>query len=98
VSLARYDDEFVNTLERWEKHTRDPDPRNMGRRRPGSETMPEPLAAGGEQGIANLLDDGKWDSGKMVRTFARLGVTSKEHVFATQEAVSRDDQYVHVVI
>ena len=95
MSLARYDDELVNTLEGWEKHTRDPDPRNMGRRRLGSETMP---AAGGEQEIVKLLDDGKWDSGKMVRSFARLGVTSKEHVFATHEAVSRDDQYVHVVV
>jgi phosphatidylinositol-3,4,5-trisphosphate 3-phosphatase/dual-specificity protein phosphatase PTEN len=95
VSLARYDDEFVNTLEGWEKHTRDPDPRNprkMGRRRPGSEAMPNPVAADGEQGIAKLFDDGKWDSGKMVRSFARMAVINKEDVYATHEDVRREDE------
>ena len=92
VSLARYDDELVNTLEGWEKHTRDPDPQRMGCRRLFSETMPDPVGAGGEQGIAKLFYDGKWDSGKMVRSFARLGLTDKEDVYATREDVSRGDK------
>ncbi|KAJ7512033.1 hypothetical protein B0H11DRAFT_2151772 [Mycena galericulata] len=68
VSLARYDDEFVGLLEKWEAHTRGEGGR-MGRRRTGSERMDE-------QALRDVFDDkGKWDNKKMVRSFARLGAT-----------------------
>lgn len=50
--------------------------------------MPDPVAADGEQGIAKLFDDGKWDSGKMVRGFARVGALDKSDVYTTHEGVS----------
>ena len=65
VSLARYNDEFVERLQKWEKHTRHEDG-NMGRRREDSELMDG-------QDVAHLFKDGDWDKGKMVRSFARLG-------------------------
>ncbi|KAJ7716574.1 phosphatases II [Mycena maculata] len=68
VSLARYDDEFVGLLEKWEAHTRDEGSR-MGRRRKGSDQMDG-------QALRDVFDDkGKWDDTKMVRSFARLGTT-----------------------
>ena len=70
ASLARYDDQLVSTLERWERLTRD-EGGNMGRRRPGSECV-------GEEALADVFKDGKWDKGKMVRPFARLGVVRDE--------------------
>lgn len=70
ASLARYDDELVELLERWERHTRD-ESGNMGGRRPGSEHM-------GDDVIADVFKDDRWDKGKMVRSFARLGMTEEE--------------------
>jgi len=64
ASLARYDDEFVELLESWEKHTRDE--KILGCRRPGSEYM-------GDRELNRVFEDGRWDRGKMVRPFARLG-------------------------
>ncbi|KAJ7151115.1 phosphatases II [Mycena filopes] len=78
VSLARYDDQFVGLLERWEQHTRD-EGGNMGRRRKG---------AGMLDGVElrDVFDDkGKWDSSKMVRSFARLGATSNSALTKTTE-------------
>ncbi|CAA7268469.1 unnamed protein product [Cyclocybe aegerita] len=73
ASLARYDDTLVDLLEEWETHTRDSDG-HMGKRRPGSEHMKR-----GETTEEDVLNEvflsGKWDKGKMVRSFARLGVT-----------------------
>jgi phosphatidylinositol-3,4,5-trisphosphate 3-phosphatase/dual-specificity protein phosphatase PTEN len=63
VSLARYEDELVELLETWEKHTRDEN--HMSWRRPGSEHM-------GDIKLNREFEDGKWDKGKMVRSFARL--------------------------
>ena len=70
ASLARYDDALVETLERWERRTRD-EAGNMGRRRPGSERD-------GEEALGDVFKDGRWDKGKMVRPFARLGVVRSE--------------------
>ena len=67
----------------------------MGRRRPDSETMPNPVSADGEQGIAKLFDDGKWDTGKMVRSFARMAVVNKEDVYVAREDVRREDEVAH---
>ncbi|KAJ6571746.1 phosphatases II [Mycena capillaripes] len=69
ISLARYDDDFVRLLEKWELHTRD-EGGNMGRLRKDAEKLD------GET-LREVFDEkGKWDSKKMVRSFARLGATS----------------------
>lgn len=72
VSLARYDDELVELLERWEAHTRD-DGGHMGKRKKGVDHM-------GEEALSKVFEDGRWDKGKMVRSFARLGVIGKDPV------------------
>ncbi|KAJ7039826.1 phosphatases II [Mycena alexandri] len=78
VSLARYDDQFVGLLERWEQHTRD-EGGNMGRRRKETGKLD-----GVE--LREVFDDkGKWDSSKMVRSFARLGATTSSALTKTTE-------------
>ncbi|KAH7907571.1 hypothetical protein BJ138DRAFT_1137484 [Hygrophoropsis aurantiaca] len=67
VSLARYDDDMVDSLERWERHTRD-DGGHMGKRALGSEHLE------GEE-LSQFFSRGHWDAQKMVRSFARLGVS-----------------------
>jgi phosphatidylinositol-3,4,5-trisphosphate 3-phosphatase and dual-specificity protein phosphatase PTEN len=84
VSLARYDDELVETLERWERVTRAEDG-EMGVRKRGSEHQ-------GEEDLADIFKGEKWDKEKMVRTFARLGAVEKEvegKAAAASEKVSR---------
>ena len=72
ASLARYDDTLVYSLERWERRTRDDsDNGNMGRRRPGSKDECE-------EALRDVFKDGRWDKGRMVRSFARLGVARSE--------------------
>ena len=73
ASLARYDDDFVETLERWERFTRD-EGGAMGVRRKGASEME------GEGSISELFEDGRWDSKKMVRSFARMGTLKEEDV------------------
>jgi phosphatidylinositol-3,4,5-trisphosphate 3-phosphatase/dual-specificity protein phosphatase PTEN len=85
ISLSRYDDELVDTLEQWEKYTRDDT--NIGRRKPGTDSLPEDKD--GEYGIGKLFDSGKWDKGKMVRSFSRLGTSSQDDVVESKEGVSR---------
>ncbi|EJD05379.1 uncharacterized protein FOMMEDRAFT_152681 [Fomitiporia mediterranea MF3/22] len=70
VSLARYNDELVELLERWEHHTRAEDG-NMGKRRLGTEYM-----AG--TALREIFTDGKWDKSKMIRSFARLGASDSK--------------------
>ena len=65
ASLARYDDELIELLETWERHTRNE--KHFGWRRTGSEQM-------GDANLDQLFEDGKWDKGKMIRSFAGLGV------------------------
>jgi len=65
ASLARYDDEFVDKLEVWERRTRD-ESGHLGRRKHGSEH-------GEDEELGDLFVDQKWDKGKMVRSFARMG-------------------------
>ncbi|KAI0341469.1 phosphatases II [Trametopsis cervina] len=72
ISLARYDDELVETLERWERTTRTEN-EDMGLRKKGSEHS-------GDDDISQLFASNKWDKGKMVRTFARLGTAVKDDV------------------
>ncbi|TFK49457.1 hypothetical protein OE88DRAFT_1633023 [Heliocybe sulcata] len=72
VSLARYDDEFVETLEEWEKASRSEDG-DLGKRRKGI------VETEGKE-LSELFKDGKWDQVKMVRSFARLGLPKPEEV------------------
>ncbi|EKM56934.1 uncharacterized protein PHACADRAFT_93074 [Phanerochaete carnosa HHB-10118-sp] len=72
ASLARYDDELVDTLEWWERTTR-VDDGNMGVRKPGSQHQPD-----GE--LTDMFATAKWDKGKMVRPFARLGTVNGDGV------------------
>jgi len=65
ASLARYDDEFVEKLEVWEWRTRD-ESGHLGRRKHGSEHCDD-------EKLGDLFVDQKWDKGKMVRSFARMG-------------------------
>ena len=74
ASLARYDDEFVDTLEEWERYTRD-ERGAMGVRRKGMGVD----VMGGEA-IADLFKDDRWDGQKMVRSFARMGTLKDEDV------------------
>ncbi|KAJ3862635.1 phosphatases II [Lentinula novae-zelandiae] len=74
VSLARYDDDFVETLERWERYTRmdsGSDQGYMGRREPGKDHF-------GKESLGKLFVDGRWDSKKMVRSFARMGAPGEQ--------------------
>ncbi|KAL5514191.1 hypothetical protein ACEPAG_2279 [Sanghuangporus baumii] len=66
VSLARYNDSFVEMLERWERLTRSEDG-NFALRRKDSDYMSEDGA------LREIFADGKWDKGKMIRSFTRLG-------------------------
>ncbi|TDL24633.1 phosphatases II [Rickenella mellea] len=67
VSLARYDDDFVDILEKWEKHSRAEDG-SMCKRRKGSTHLDE-------QALSDLFSDGRWDKQKMIRSFMRMGDT-----------------------
>ncbi len=78
ASLAHYDDEFVDTLQEWEYYTRD-EGGAMGVRRPGSGATPQ------NEYIDNLFEDlyderRTWDTKKMVRSFARMGMLQDEDV------------------
>ncbi|KAL1660126.1 hypothetical protein GGF50DRAFT_63836 [Schizophyllum commune] len=75
ASLARYDDDFVKTLEEWERHTRG---NNIGERRAGSEHL-------GEDELRSIFADGKWDKGKMVRSFARMGILGEDAISKSGE-------------
>ncbi|KAF5373961.1 hypothetical protein D9758_000712 [Tetrapyrgos nigripes] len=81
VSLARYDDDFVEMLERWERYTRDDSVNdglgNMGRRRAGSEHF-------GNEVVSEMFKEGKWDSQKMVRSFARMGILDENAVVKSE--------------
>lgn len=75
ISLARYEDPFVDVLEEWERKTRG---KNIGKRKSG--VGDEQVIADNEDkvvdvGVHGIFNDGKWDSGKMVKSFARMGET-----------------------
>lgn len=73
ISLARYEDPFVEVLEEWERKTRG---KTIGKRnsRVGEEdVVADTEDKGVDVGVHGLFDEGKWDSGKMVKSFARMG-------------------------
>ncbi|KAH9896956.1 phosphatases II [Cubamyces lactineus] len=78
ASLARYDDEFVEALEEWERHTRD-EGGNMGVRRKGADQIEG-------QAFADLVRKGEFDSKKMVRSFARMGTLRDEDIQKEESA------------
>ena len=74
ASLARYDDALVDTLERWERWSRDAaSAGGMGKLRAGGDVMHgEAEGTYGEERLRNLFVGDKWDGKKMVRSFARM--------------------------
>lgn len=80
ASLARYDDELVGTLEKWECATRAEND-DVGRSREESERLTSADEKTEKQGaFASTFRDGRWDNGKMVRGFARFGAVGSEGV------------------
>ena len=77
MSLARYDDELVDLLESWERHTRD-ESGHMGLRKPGSGHK-------GDDELEDIFKTQKWDEKKMVRSFARLGTSGGARGEETRE-------------
>ncbi|KAJ4468784.1 phosphatases II [Lentinula aciculospora] len=76
VSVARYDDDLVETLERWERYTRMNSKSGqgyMGRRGSGTDHF-------GKEILGELFTDGRWDNKKMVRSFARMGALGERSV------------------
>jgi phosphatidylinositol-3,4,5-trisphosphate 3-phosphatase/dual-specificity protein phosphatase PTEN len=63
ASLARYNDEFVSELEEWERNTRDG--QNLGKSR---DSVRE----------GSMFENGKWDTEKMVNSFARMSAEEVE--------------------
>ncbi|PIL27597.1 hypothetical protein GSI_10748 [Ganoderma sinense ZZ0214-1] len=91
ASLARYDDEFVDTLEEWERYTRDEGTGGaMGVRssRKGAEEM-------GGEAITDLFKDDRWDGQKMVRSFARMSTLKDEDV---RKEVSEEDGKIETLV
>ncbi|KAH8083341.1 phosphatases II [Cristinia sonorae] len=87
VSLARYDDDLVEELEKWEKQTRSEDG-DLGRRKFESEHMDG-------NALSDLFADDKWDRGKMVRSFARLGTHGEGSV--TQQTTNDEKAVTHML-
>lgn len=72
ASLARYDDALVDTLERWERWSRDAAPAGgMGILRAGGNVM-HGEGEDGQERLRELFVTDKWDGKKMVRSFARM--------------------------
>lgn len=65
ISLARYDDEFVEELETWERLTRD----EQGHL--GKGCKDDRFHEG--KSVTQIFKDNRWDKSKMIRSFARLG-------------------------
>lgn len=90
VSLARYDDAFVEMLERWEKRTRDADGRmgKMGHGMGHSE-LDEIRRANGDRTIREEFgSEGRWDKEKMVRSFARMGLHGRLSTIEAEDKVT----------
>ncbi|PPQ66952.1 hypothetical protein CVT26_009983 [Gymnopilus dilepis] len=78
ASLARYDDGLVDLLEEWEAYTRDLSGK-MGKRRPGSDHRKRGEGGNGEEeDVSTIFEGGKWDHGKMVKSFAHLAALNGE--------------------
>ncbi|EGO03571.1 hypothetical protein SERLA73DRAFT_83635 [Serpula lacrymans var. lacrymans S7.3] len=65
ASLARYDDEMVEGLEKFERLTRH-ESGNIGKRNTESGHI-------GDEKLEEFFADGTWDNQKMVHSFARMG-------------------------
>jgi hypothetical protein len=76
-SGTRYDDSLAELLERWEQRTRSKE-HGIGHRAHNAEADRDEKA--GEVALEKIFDDGTWDNRKMVRSFARMGVTDPKDV------------------
>lgn len=84
ASLARYDDNLVELLEKWERNTRGGDGSQMGVRQEGSAHMDN-------DALSELFDSesgSKWDNTKMVRSFARMGIEKGRKASADKVAAA----------
>ena len=80
VSVARYDDQFVETVERWERWSREQGIGGMGKRREGGGILPTEVQTDLRKEIQHIFRDGDWDRSKMVRSFDRLSVVADKEV------------------
>lgn len=78
ASLARYDDELVEQLEGWERRTRSEDG-VLGIRKRGHN---------GNEEFSSMFIDERWDMGKMVRSFGKIGLLESEDEEKQEEEVS----------
>ncbi|KAH6909596.1 ptenb protein [Coprinopsis sp. MPI-PUGE-AT-0042] len=87
VSVARYDDGFVDIIEKWEAWTRS-DEGGLAKRRPHSRQMQDGAV---EHDLDELFsEEGKWDTNKMVRSFARFGLRGvKDEIVTAEEGDSK---------
>ncbi|KAF8499993.1 phosphatases II [Gautieria morchelliformis] len=87
VSLARYDDQFVEELENWERWTRD-EQGHLGKRH---------KADGTHEGrsVTQIFEDGRWDKSKMIRSFAKLGHVKRK--IDVQDHDKKERIYTHVL-
>lgn len=79
ISLARYEDAFVEVLEECERRTRG---KTIGKRSsmvPDTEVVADTQDKGVDVGVHGILEEGKWDSKKMVKSFARMGENDPEN-------------------
>ena len=77
ISLARFDDGLVDLLESWEHHTR-AEGGHIGLRKPGSDHMDGAV-------LTDLFKTSEWDEKKMVRSFARMGMSDGARGEETKE-------------
>ncbi|KAG8885369.1 large subunit of alpha-aminoadipate reductase [Tulasnella sp. 331] len=99
MSLARYDDDLVNTMEQWERQTR----------HDGRFTLPssnyendlnKPSTNRLKRSDHGIFADGSWDEGKMVKVFARLDEYKSDFAApdGTYVSPSPPTEWVHVEI
>lgn len=72
IQYNRYDDNLVELLEGWEQRTRSAE-RGIGHRAHDARADREEKE--GEVALEKIFEDGTWDNKKMVRSFARMGIT-----------------------
>lgn len=89
VSISKYDDDLIDGLEKWDVYTRDPQG-NMGKRHFGPEYLS--LDVRGED-VTRIFENGKWDKGKMLQSFAHFGVDKEEDSKVLKDTVSFDLPY-----
>lgn len=83
LGCYRYDDNLVELLEGWEQRTRSAE-RGLGHRAHNPQADQDEKE--GEAALEHIFDDGTWDNKKMVRSFARMGVTDPKDIIEARES------------